>query len=84
MLEMEFNSTKVHWGRAQTQTSKTFEKTLLIILFPAIFRTFTGEAKEAILNMDIEKLTEKNRCKQININIGVGKNVFKRWKFLGI
>ena len=26
---------------------------------PAIFMTLTGEAKEAILNMDIEKLTEK-------------------------
>ena len=26
---------------------------------PAIFMTLTGEAREAILNMDIEKLTEK-------------------------
>ena len=26
---------------------------------PAIFMTLTGEAKEAILNMEIEKLTEK-------------------------
>ena len=26
---------------------------------PAIFMTLTGQAREAILNMDIEKLTEK-------------------------
>ena len=26
---------------------------------PAIFMTLTGEARETILNMDIEKLTEK-------------------------
>ena len=30
---------------------------------PAIFMTLTGEAREAILNTDIEKLPETNRCK---------------------
>ena len=36
---------------------------------PTIFMTLTGEAREAILNMDIEKLTEKTGANNLMLEL---------------
>ena len=52
----------VNWKK-EIKISEAFTSVLEEKSTPAILITLTGEAREAILNMDIEKLTEKTNCK---------------------
>ena len=77
---LEKNSLYVNWKK-EVQIWEAFTSLPEEKRAPAIFMTLTGEAKEAILNMDIALLTSENGVKNLTNELD---KMYLKLKFSGL